>query len=89
MKNVYDEYGFVENFDNMTNEQLIETEHVLCDLYIKYDKINDERNGTIYGIHEHFRTQIDMIADYMRKVRKMSQQQIDEMHKKYNENTVE
>jgi hypothetical protein len=69
-----------ENFEHMSANQLCEMLKIVSDLYIKYDTINDDENdGFNYGVHEHFRIQIDMITNYLITERKLTLRDIDEM----------
>ncbi|WP_078548814.1 hypothetical protein [Litchfieldia alkalitelluris] len=56
---------FIENMEEMTNEELKHAYGLVTTLYLSLT----EYSTKFYGIDEYFRTQVDMIADYLIKHR--------------------
>lgn len=69
-----------ENLIEMSVDEIGKLLHEIMNLYITFDAKNDDENdGYHYGIHEHFRCQIDIIVNYLTNDRHLTQQQIDEI----------
>lgn len=51
---------FITNIDEMTFDELKSTCGIITTMYVEFDK----QNENYYGIHEYFRTQIDIIENY-------------------------
>lgn len=69
-----------ENFENMRVDKIGELLFDMMNLYIEYDtKNDDENNGYHYGMHEFFRIQIDIITNYLKNERHLTNEQIDEL----------